>query len=420
MVGDNGGGAFMLIYLLAVIVFCVPMMIAEAVIGYHGRQNPVDSMTSLALEGGHSHRWGWLGYLNAITLLIILSFYSVIAGFTIGYFFRALAGAFQNLDQKQASELYTNFLAHPHEMLLWHSVFIVLTLGVVAAGVKQGLERAVRFLMPGLFILLLLLVTYAILMGDFSQTVSFLFHVDFKKISSNVILAAVGHAFLTLSLGAGAILTYSAYIPQTVRLPTTLLIVALLDTLIAILAGFAIFPIVFQYGLSPEAGPGLIFNVLPISFSLMPGGTLIGTFFFLFLICVAWTSSINLSEPIVVTLIEHFKIKRTLACAILGALAWLLGIGSLLSFNYWQDFHLIGNLSFFDIMTKLPDNILLPAGGITFAVFAGWFMDQHVVKKTLGCHRIFYLCWLISVRYIAPLAIIAIWINSLLSVKIGH
>ncbi|MEW5011765.1 MAG: sodium-dependent transporter, partial [Cycloclasticus sp.] len=270
--GENGGGAFVLVYLLCIALIGVPIMMAEILLGRRGRQSPINTMRDLAKEAGAKPYWRWLGWLGVIAGFLILSYYSVIAGWAMAYFVRVSTGLFEGATADGVSSIFGQFIADPEKLLAWHSLFMIMTMLVVARGVK-GLERAVRFLMPALLVLLLLLVVYAMEQGDFAQALNFLFSADFSKITSESILTAMGHAFFTLSLGMGAIMVYGSYLPSKVSIGSTTLIIALADTAIALLAGLAIFPLVFANGLEPSSGPGLIFQTLPIAFGHMDYGS---------------------------------------------------------------------------------------------------------------------------------------------------
>jgi len=411
--GEYGGGAFVLVYLLCVGAIGIPIMMAEIMLGRRGRQSPINTMRTLAEREGKSRHWQLLGWMGIVSGFLILSFYSVIAGWTIAYAVRAGAGVFTGIDSAGSDGVFAALTGDAERMLAWHSIFMTLCVLVVARGVASGLEQAVRYLMPALFLLLVLMVFYAMGTGSFAQGASYLFAPAFEKLSGAAVLSAMGQAFFSLSLGMGAIMIYGSYLHSHASIAGTTLIIAGLDTLVAILAGMAIFPIVFANGLQPELGPGLVFKVLPIAFGQMPGGTVFGTLFFLLLIFAAWTSAISLLEPIVAWLVENLSFSRMRASILAGVGAWLLGIACLLSLNHWAGipFASLGFLDLFDVLTA---NVLLPLGGFFIAVFAGWVLPRKVSEDELAMGKgLAYPLWRFLVRYVAPLAVFLVFLNQL-------
>jgi NSS family neurotransmitter:Na+ symporter len=425
--GEHGGGAFVLIYLLCIAVIGIPIMMAEVMLGRRGRRSPINTMRHLAAEEGRSPAWQLMGWGGLLAGTFILSFYSVIAGWAMAYFFRTAAGTFDGLTADGVGSIFTGLIGDPERLLAWHTLFMVMTTVVVARGVRGGLEQAVRFLMPALFVLLLVMVGYAMSAeyadelgqapGDspFMAGLNFLFVADFSKISGNGVLVALGHAFFTLSLGMGAIMVYGSYLPKNVSIARTSITIAVMDTLVALLAGMAIFPIVFANGLEPGAGPGLIFNTLPIAFGRMPGGVFFGSLFFLLLTFAAWTSAISLIEPVVAWLVENRGHSRTYAATLSGGVVWLLGVGSVFSFNIWsgEEYQLFGK-TFFDILDYLTANIMLPLGGLLIALFAGWRVRRAtcVDELALGTAPAFNL-WYFVIRYISPVAVVLIFLKAI-------
>ena len=378
--GENGGGAFVLIYLACIAVIGIPIMMAEVMLGRRGRQSPINTMHTLAIESGHKPHWQYLGWLGVLAGFIILSYYSVIAGWALAYVPRSGFGVFAGATADGVRSIFTGMINQPEVMLGWHTLFMAMTFIVVAKGVRGGLEKAVRILMPSLFILLVVLVGYAMGLGEFMKGVKFLFEPDFSNVTRNGVLVAMGHAFFTLSLGMGAIMVYGSYLPSDASITKTSVTIALADTVVALLAGLAIFPIVFANNLEPGAGPGLIFQTLPLAFGHMPGGTLFGTLFFILLTFAAWTSAISLIEPAVAFLVENKGMNRVRAAAFIGVSCWFLGIVTVLSFNEWAfEFRLFGKTysnGAFDMLDILTANIMLPLGGLFIAIFAAWFMSR--------------------------------------------
>jgi len=411
--GENGGGAFVIVYLVCVLAIGVPIMMAEIMLGRRGRQSPMNTMASLAHDEGRSKLWKGLGWWGVLGGFMILSFYSVVAGWTLAYVFRMGSGMFTNATADGVGSIFGQFVSDPERLLAWHTIFMVMTIIVVSRGVKSGLEKAVRYLMPMLFIMLIGMVFYAMNTGYFGNAISYLFEPDFSKLSAEVILTAMGQAFFSLSLGMGAIMIYGSYLPKQTSIGRTTFIVAGMDTLVAILSGLAIFPIVFAYGLQPEQSVGLVFKTLPIAFGQMPGGLLFGTLFFVLLSFAAWTSAISLLEPAVTWLVENHGMNRVMASAWSGLAAWLLGVVALLSLNIWSDHTLFGKNAF-DLMEFATTNIMLPLGGLMIALFAGWMMRHESTMDELHIQdrlHLGYRLWQFLVRFIAPLAVLFIFLN---------
>lgn len=411
LAGEYGGGAFVLVYLLAVAVIGLPIMIAEIMMGRRGRQSPINTMLTLAKEEGRSRRWCWLGWMGVFAGFLILSYYGVIGGWTVAYVFRAVSGTFTEATPAQVSAVFDQFVSDPEKLLAWHTIFMAMTMVVVARGVRSGLEQAVRYMMPALFLILLLLVGYAMNSGAFLDGLRFLFTPDFSKLSATAVLAALGQAFFSLSLGMGAIMVYGSYLSRTAPIARSSIYIVIADTGVAILAGVAIFPIIFANGLDPGQGVGLAFKTLPLAFGQMPGGAVFGALFFALLVFAAWTSSISLVEPAVAYLVENRGMTRVRACAWVGIGTWLLGLGTIFSFNLWSDHRLFGTLTFFDAIDFLTSNIMLPLGGLLIAVFAAWLMARKSSEAELELAPWAYGLWRFVVRYLTPLAVLAVLLN---------
>jgi len=414
MAGDNGGSAFVMVYLICVLLIGLPVMLSEMVIGRRGKHNAVNAIRACAIEAKKSKHWQLLGWWGCATLLLVLSFYSVVAGWSLAYLIRAWQGEFTGMSANQVLGVWHHFLANPTELLIWHGVFMFITLWIVARGVQRGLELASKIVMPLLFFILVILVGYATSTPGFIHGFQFLLDPNFHKITPYVVISAMGHAFFTLAVGAGCMLVYASYLPSNIKLGSAVLTIAGLDVLVAILAGLAIFPLVFTYHLTPQGGPGLMFQTLPIAFAKMEGGRFFGGLFFLLLFFAALSSSISLAEPLVDLLTEKYTHNRTISSIIIGVLAWTLGIASVLSFNYWQDIKLIGRWPFFIAITDLATNIMLPIGGFFFAIFAGWIMTKNTTEAELSFSRPWiFKTWLFLVRFIAPIGILIILISAL-------
>ncbi|MBQ93767.1 MAG: sodium-dependent transporter, partial [Marinobacter sp.] len=336
--GENGGGAFVLVYLLCIAVVGIPIMMAEVMIGRRGGRSPVKSLSLIAQHDRLKPAWKLVGAIGILAGFLILSFYSVIGGWAISYVGTTASGQLAGQSADTVGAIFSGLLSDPTKLLAWHTLFMAMVMVVVVRGVRSGLERAVSILMPALFVLLLIVVGYAMTTGHFGQAAAFLFQPDFSKLTTSGILVALGHAFFTLSLGMAVMMAYGSYLPKNISIAKTSITVSVIDTGVALLAGLAIFPIVFANGLEPGAGPGLIFQTLPLAFGQMPMGSLFGTLFFVLLIFAAWTSGISLLEPIVEWLEERKGMNRTVSTLGAGFVCWGLGIASILSLNLWSDF----------------------------------------------------------------------------------
>ena len=386
-------------------------MMTEVMMGRRGRSTPINTMRKLCEYASASKYWSIIGWSGMLAGLFILSYYSVIAGWALAYIPKAISGSFAHAGADKVGKIFSDFLASPGQLIIWHSVFMLMTMYVVARGVEKGLEKAVRFLMPSLFIILLVMVGYAMSEGEFIQGLIFMFKPDFGAISANGILIAMGHAFFTLSLGMGAIMIYGAYLPKDASIARTSMIIAVADTLVALLAGMVIFPIVFSNGLQPAAGPGLVFVTLPIAFGQMPGGAFFGMLFFILLAFAAWSSSISLIEPAVTWLVENKNMTRFAACVLSGIVTWIIGFGTIFSFNLTSNIKLF-NKNFFDLLDYLTSDMMLPLGGLAMAIFIGWVMPKIVVRDELdlGDGALFGVWWFL-VRFVTPVAVIFVFLN---------
>ncbi len=414
--GENGGGTFVLIYLVCIALIGVPIMMAEIMLGRRGKQSPINTMKTLAREEGRNQNWVALGWMGVVAGFLILSYYSVIAGWATAYVFRTASGVFIGATADGVNSIFSDLVSSPESLLAWHTIFMVMTMVVVSRGVKHGLEQAVRYLMPCLLVLLLLVVAYAMTTGYFMQGVNFLFTPG--DITGEGVLIAMGHAFFTLSLGMGAIMVYGSYLPKNTSIAQASVLIALADTAVALLAGMAIFPIVFANGLEPGQGPGLIFKTLPIAFGHMEAGTLVGTAFFVLLVFAAWTSAISLIEPAVAWLVENKGMKRVNASVWVGGATWLMGLGTVFSFNLWADHtwsipFLFKDYDFFETLDYLTANIMLPLGGLFIAIFAAWLMRESSSRDELATYSIVYKVWRFLVKFVTPVAVIIVFLKAI-------
>ena len=414
IVGENGGGAFVLVYLLCILLVGIPVMVAEVMLGRRGRQSPINTMRYLTEEAGLHGAWNAIGWLGVTAGIMILSYYAVIAGWALHYIGQMASGAFQGANAEQAGAAFGSLLADRDTLIFWQSIFLLLTMSVVIGGVTKGLGVAVRILMPMLFVLLLVLRVFGYQHGDFARGFSFLFSFNYQALTWEGVLEALGHAFFTLSLGMGAIMAYGAYMPEHARIGRTVLAVGFLDTLVALIAGLAIFPIVFANPtIEPSVGPGLMFVSLPVAFGNMTGGLLFGSFFFLLVTLAAWSSAISLIEPAVAYLVESRGFHRITANLSLGFVAWVVGLGSVLSFNEWADARVVG-FSFFEFMDFLTASVMLPLTGLFIAIFVGWIMKPDTVREELSdeSSRVF-LFWRWVLRFISPLLVLVVFVLGL-------
>lgn len=416
MTSENGGGAFVLVYLACIVVVGVPVMMAETLIGRRGRMSPVSTFHKLTTETGASRAWLGLPWMGIVAGVLILSFYAVVGGWTLHYsvlYGRELLGGAAIVDPAATFE---GLLHTPWLLGFWHTLFMLLTLGVVAFGVEKGLERAVVVLMPLLFLILLVLIIYAMTTGHFLEGAAFLFRPDWSQLSGQVVVEAVGQAFFTLSLGMCTIMAYGAYLPEGISIPRVTLTVAAADTAVALVAGMAIFPLIISYGINPGGGgPGLIFTSLPLAFNDMPFGIFYGLLFFVLLAVAAWTSSISMMEPATAYLVERTRLGRKAAALLIGGVTWLVGLASVLSFNVWADVR-IGSRDIMSAIDHLASDLMLPVGGLLIALVAGWLLSRRATRAELGENMPgwAFTGWLWLVRLVAPLLILVVFINKLL------
>ncbi|MDJ0699649.1 MAG: sodium-dependent transporter [Woeseiaceae bacterium] len=417
--GVSGGGAFVIIYLLCVVFVALPVLMSELVLGRLGAQSPPLAMAAVAERAGSSRRWSLVGYMGVAVGYLIATYYSVIAGWTLAYILKA-ANGFGGAEPADVANQFEALQADPGLMTLYHTIFIVVALMIVGAGLKNGIERAVKILMPALFVMLIVMIGYATVAGDMPATIEFLFSADFDKITGEVVLLAIGQSFFSISVAMGLIMVYGSYVPKDVSLTKSAVIIVTADTAVALLAGLMIFPIVFANGFDPASGPGLIFRTLPTAFAAMPGGSLFGALFFLLLAFAAITSIIAIIEPIVAYAHDRWGMARRNGVIVFGFLAWLIGIGTVLSFNLWQDWAPLGMLpplegkTVFDLIDYVTAYLLMPIGGILMTLFVGWKLAPKLLSEELSLeHPVLFRVWLFLVRFLAPLAILGVLIINL-------
>lgn len=402
--GNNGGGAFVLVYLLCVAVIGLPLMMAELMLGRHTQRNAVGAFRML--EGRRS-RWQLVGWTGVIASCIILSYYAVIAGWTIDYVLQSLSGAFSGKTPEEINQVFTSLIGSGVRQMIWQLLFLGLTLAIVIEGVHRGIERWSSILMPVLFLLLSILLVNGMMSEGAREGLAFMFRPDFARLTPGAILEAMGHALFTLSLGMAIMVTYGSYLKQRENLFQVSLKVVILDTVIALMAGLAIFPIVFAVGMEPAQGPGLIFKTIPVVFSQIPGGFVLSILFFLLLAFAALTSAISLLEAQVSYLIDERGWSRKRATLFFIAVLFALGVPSALSYNLLGEVALIGGRPIFDSVDLVASNYLLPICGLLTSIYVGWFCSPSVKQEQLASSmgRFTYSGWQIVIRYFTPLAV---------------
>lgn len=412
MTGQNGGSAFVLTYLICVVLLGIPLLIVEIVVGRIGRYNPAKTMTTLALEFKQTKYWGLIGGLTILAGYLILTYYVVIVGWVIDYTFRAALGEFKHATESTSLAAF-KALQHSHwQMLLTDTIVILCAIGINILGIKRGLERAVMIIFPVLLILLFLLLGYAATINGFNEGVSFLFKPDFSKLSAETILLALGQAFFSLNIAMGITMMFSVYLSEKTSIPSVAISIAVADTGFALLAGLIIFPIVFEHHLMPGAGPSLIFQTLPIAFGKMIYGSVIATLFFLMLFFAAFSSVIALLEPSISWLMETRNITRARAVTISASFCWILSLGTIASFSIPKHFQLFG-ITFFQAIDFITASIMLPIGGFFIAIFGGWILSKHFLINHLNWKINFWFrFWKTLLSYFAPIAILFILLAS--------
>ncbi len=407
--GEEGGGAFLLIYLLFIMVFGLAVVMAELVVGRMTQRNPVGAFKRLG--GG---QWPLVGMMGVVAGFVILSFYIVVAGWTLAYVFLMAHGSLADASPANLEQVFGEFISNPIEPVLYAGIFMGLCALVVAHGIGSGIERASKIFMPILFLILIVLVVRSITLPGAEEGIRFFLIPDWDKVSTNTFTAAIGQAFFSLSLGMGALITYGSYMPKDHNLPADASMVVVLDTSVAILAGFAILPAVFAAGLSPGAGPGLTFITLPAVFAAIPGGQFFGILFFILLAIAALTSAVSLLEVVVAYFVDEHKMSRRKATIMVSLICFGLGIPSSLSLGVWDAKFM--DKGFMDWMEYLSVNLMLPVGALFTALFVGWRLGPKAIKAITNEGTLPVPAtglWLFILRYLAPLGILWILISSL-------
>ena len=416
LVGENGGAAFIIVYLIMIVLLCLPIFVSEFVIGRRSQKNAFSAFRDLS--GGSA--WKWAGLMTVLIPLVVLSYYSVIGGWSIEYILKACTFSFTgDASQAAMSSMFTDFVSSPWMPLICHTIFLAATAVVVMVGIKDGIEKFSKVMMPMLFVIVLAIAVYSVTLPGADKGLKYLFQPDFSKIDGQACAAALGQAFFSLSLGFGTIMTYASYVSKEENILFQSTSTALSDTLFALIAGVAIMPAVFAFGLDPQSGPGLVFETLPFVFGKMPAGGLIAILFFIALFVAAITSSISMLEVPVAYLIEERKMSRVASCILVFAVCWVLGAFCSLSFGPLSDV-LIAGRSIFEFFDNLSSNILMTLGSLLTVLFVGWRLKKTDIYEeftnggTLTTNvKIFGILWFL-IRYIAPVTIITIFVSGLL------
>ncbi|ABR46545.1 sodium:neurotransmitter symporter [Alkaliphilus metalliredigens QYMF] len=411
--GQNGGGAFVLVYFAILILVGFTLMMAELVLGRHTQLNALGAYKKIR------NNWAWVGGLGVLAGFLILSFYSVIGGWVINYMFKAITGAFTTSDPEFLGGMFGAFISNPVEPLFYHAIFMILTLGIVIGGVKGGIEKYAKILMPALFVMMVLTMLRSVTLPGAMEGIKFLLVPDFSMITGAVLLSALGQVFFSLSLGMGAMITYGSYLSKDANIPQSSFIIPLVDTGIALLAGLAILPAVFSFGFDPAEGPGLLFVTLPAVFSQMPLGGLFGFVFFLLVLFAALTSSISLLEVCVAYVVDEWNMTRKKATIGLAAVIFLLGIPSSLGIGVWSHISPFRGLDILDSVDFIASNVLMPVGGFLLCIFIGWVWGlENAIKEATNEGTIpFKLAgfWSFMIKWVAPIAIAVVFVQGILS-----
>ena len=407
--GENGGSAFLIVYLACALAIGLPLLITELSIGRRGRASASQSVINVAQESGRGKGWGFIGDLGIFCAFVILSYYTVLSGWTVDYLVKAATGTFDGVDANVTGEMFSALLANPWLLMFWNTIIHLMIIVVIRNGVQSGIERAMKILMPMLFTAMIIMMLYGVFAGDMVQTLRFLLEPDFSKISCGSLMAAIGQAFFSIGIGMGGLIVFGSYMPKDFSIPRSSVAVIFMDTGVAVLAGFAIFPLVFQYGLNPGGGPGLIFQTLPLAFGQMPGGQIFGSIFFVLLISAALSSCLGLAEGVTNWLDEHMNVPRARGVLYVTGAAWVLGIASILGFSVWKDVRLLEfipsyrGLDIFDTLDTLAANNLLLIGGSLSAIFFGWMVPKALKLDEMGVNdSLFFAFWRFMIRFVIP------------------
>lgn len=408
--GENGGAAFVIIYLACAFGIGVPILMAELMVGRRGQGSPPDAMANVAVESGRTREWKWVGGMGLLAAYTIEIVYAGIVGWVLWYLFKAVTTGFVGVDAVAANAEFAGVLSDNLGMLFWTLVGLAITGFIIFSGVKDGIERAVSFMMPLMFVLLVGLAGYNYFAGGFDAALDYLFTPDFSKIGPEAVLAAIGQAFFSIGVAMGGMMTYGSYLPRSISITQSVFIIVIADTLVAVLAGLVIFPAVFNYGLDPAGGPGLIFQTMPAAFAQMPGGHLFSVLFFAMLAVAGITSMVGLIESVNAWVEGHFGIARHKSALIVVGSVAVLSVLSILSYNVLEGFSL-GGKNINDSLDYFSNQILLPLGGLFIALFAGWGVKKAYSRDELTTlNAVGYAIWHFLIRFVVPPALAVIFI----------
>lgn len=407
LVAQHGGGAFLLVYFAALLLIGVPLLMTEVIIGLRGEYSPIGSVNRLILEDAGNPGWQALGWLVSITGFLIFTYLSVVGGWMFAYAVRAAVDAFHGLSMDRVVGLFFALAGDPEKQLFWHVTFVAATMMITARGIHDGLEPLVKWGMPVVMGLLLVLVFYGAVFGEFVQALGALIEPDTSKLTLKSVLIAMGHVLFSLGLGVGAITAYGAYARTRISVGRASLLVAVIDSAAGLMAGLFVLSLLFVSGQEATSGPLLLFQGIPYALARLPGGTVIGPVFYLALALAALLSAVALVEPAISWLRERRGITRVRAVLMTGFTGWVLGVVSILSFSYWSfSFNVLGlekKLGIFDILQMLTSNLLLPAGGILAAIFVGWVLNRTITQQDLGLPgSLLFTLWLRTIRVVVP------------------
>ena len=411
--GENGGGAFVIVYLGCAVAIGIPILVAEILIGRRGEGDPPLAIQNLANSEGRPLYWKHVGHLNLLTAFVILGTYCVVAGWVLWYLLRAVLTGFASVDAVSAEAGFSEVLGSTGGMLFWTVVSLSLTGTIIYLGVNNGIERSVRVLMPTLFFLIIALAVFNSTQDGFGAALSYLFTPDFSRIDGSTFLAAVGQAFFSIGVGMAGMMIFGSYLPKGVSITRCVLIIIVIDTSVAILAGVMIFPMVFRFGLDPAGGPGLIFQTLPVAFAQMPGGHVVATVFFSLLSVAAVTSMVGLMEPLVAWVEDRFSYQRHRATLVVLLTLGVLGLISVLSYTHLSAVQLYGK-DINGIFDYLANQVMLPLGGLLIAIFAGWQVSRASLRAELPLMPDWaFSSWYFLIRFVIPVAVAAIIVTGL-------